>query len=364
LRSGPVVLDQRKRQLRLDRRPVPLGGLPLRILEVLMLAEGRVVTRAEFKQALWPYTERIDTERRLNTAIRALREVLGDTAAEPRLIRTVRGHGYRWIAGKEGRSARMPFGQLTAAAALALFAAAPAQRLQLPATNADAAAADRTFFTERSWRTAEMHYRAALQLQPSNLDAQRGLAWLYVNEGRTGAALPHIAALLQATDRSAHRQAQLGWLLLRAGKPEAALAACGAAGEQSLNLLSCRQTALARLGLVGEARKVGVDVMHLAGASPAVIAAVANAPARLGYARFLRWRIGAFVGSTGQWFQRAQLQAEAGMYREALASLQHAAASRDPLLAKIASSAEFGPLRRTPEYRRIAALVVPSDRLS
>src|SRR3954469_18829773 len=61
----------------------PLTGLPCRILDRLLDARGAVVTRAELKALLWPGCERIDTERRLNTAMRALRQALGDGSAAP-----------------------------------------------------------------------------------------------------------------------------------------------------------------------------------------------------------------------------------------------------------------------------------------
>src|SRR5215207_5241419 len=105
LRSGPFVLDRRRRQLTRVGEDVPLRGLPLRILELLMAADGGVVTRTELKQLLWPYAERIDTERRLNTAIRALRKALGDAAAAPGHVATIRSHGYRWI-GHEAPAVR------------------------------------------------------------------------------------------------------------------------------------------------------------------------------------------------------------------------------------------------------------------
>src|SRR5688572_23696422 len=95
LRSGPLALDRRQRQLARAGKEVPMSGLPLRILELLMAADGQLVTRAELKQALWPYAARIDTERRLNTGVRSLREALGDTAITPRYVATVRGLGYR-----------------------------------------------------------------------------------------------------------------------------------------------------------------------------------------------------------------------------------------------------------------------------
>ena len=324
---GRVWIDNSKRQAWLDGRMVPLSGLPLRILEELLAAEGSLVPRASLKRLLWPYAERIDTERRLNTAIRALREALGDTAAKPQLILTLRGHGYRWIGHQARPLQRFPYLLHAAAACLALVAA-PTTPGFIPA-NAERAL-------------------------PADLAASRMLAWSYVNQGRPAVALPHIAALLQSTGGDGSDRAQTGWLLLRAGMPEAALVTCSGMANPTLNLLSCRQTALARLGLTSGARDVGVAVMRLAGADISAIRAVANAPVALGYARFLRWRIAAFVRPNRDWFQRAQLQADAGLYRQALASLQRAAATHDPLLVKIGSSAEFAPLHRMPEYRRIA----------
>ena len=326
LRSGPLVIDRARRQARLDGRLLALSRLPLAILEALLRAEGRIVTRAELKQQLWPYAERIDTERRLNTAVRALREALDDTAATPSLILTVRGHGYRWI-GAEKKPTRWPVLQFAAAACLALIAA-PASVVQRDQTAPPAA--------------------------PANLDASRDLAWRLVNAGQPSAAFPHIATLLQSARRDT---AETGWLLLRAGMPEAALATCGSSAEPTLNLLSCRQTALARLGLIADARDVAVEIMRTANADPAAIRSVVEAPPQTGYARFLRWRLGVFVRPGRDWFMRAQLQADAGLYTDALASLERAAAVRDPLLVKLRSSAEFAPLRTTAAYQRIAANV-------
>ncbi len=94
--------------------------------EELIRSEGETVSRAELERKLWPHAQRIHIQRRLNTAVRALREALGDNASEPRLVRTVRGCGYPWI-GSECRTIRnvsaLP---MAAAAALALLTASPA----------------------------------------------------------------------------------------------------------------------------------------------------------------------------------------------------------------------------------------------
>lgn len=337
LRSGPIVLDTARREVSLNRRPLEISGLPLRILEELIRSEGETVSRAELKRKLWPHAQQIDIERRLNTAVRALREALGDNASEPRLVRTVRGCGYRWI-GSECRTIRnvsaLP---MAAAAALALLTASPASL----APNSHPNSSGLSVETELSSR-------------PDDLKARRQLAWKYINEGRRSAALPHLAALVQSGSIDAAGKADLGWLLLRSGMPEAALVECTGQVHPSLNLLSCRQTALARLGLIADARSVAVQLMKLAHANSSALRSVAGSPVAFGYAQFLKWRVSAFVRPNRDWFQRAQLEAEAGMYERALTSLSRAAAVRDPLLVKINSSAEFAPLHSSPEYQRIA----------
>jgi hypothetical protein len=43
-------------------------------------------------------------ERNVNTAVRKLRQAIGDDAREPRLIETMRASGYRWIGRRPTRS--------------------------------------------------------------------------------------------------------------------------------------------------------------------------------------------------------------------------------------------------------------------
>ena len=96
-------------------------GLPIKILCMLIEADGRVVTRRHFKESLWPGYGQVDTERRLNTAVRALRQALEDSAESPGYIETVRGYGYRWC--YVPRHFRLP--RLAAAAAAVTAIAAP-----------------------------------------------------------------------------------------------------------------------------------------------------------------------------------------------------------------------------------------------
>jgi DNA-binding winged helix-turn-helix (wHTH) protein len=66
---------------------------------------GEVVTREELRQLLWGTQTFVDFEHGLNAVINKLREVLGDTAANPRFIETIPRRGYRFLAEVTGRPA-------------------------------------------------------------------------------------------------------------------------------------------------------------------------------------------------------------------------------------------------------------------
>lgn len=67
---------------------------------LLLLAEsrGRLVTRDEIAQRMWKGEVVVDTEHGINTAVRKIRNVLGDDTEKPKYIQTVTGMGYRFIA--------------------------------------------------------------------------------------------------------------------------------------------------------------------------------------------------------------------------------------------------------------------------
>src|SRR5437868_9574733 len=124
LRTGVLSIDRINRRVRLGRDRIELSPLLFRLLQHLADHAGQTVTRSEIKHVLWPYAARIDTDRRLNTAIRAVRAALGDDPEEPRFVETVRSLGYRWI-GRERRhsSDKLAIGA-AAGTALLVFALA------------------------------------------------------------------------------------------------------------------------------------------------------------------------------------------------------------------------------------------------
>src|SRR5262249_37791406 len=97
LRAGEV----QKRGIRLR-----VQDQPFRVLAFLLERPGDVVTREELRQRLWPADTFVDFDTGLNSAIKRLRDVLGDSAEKPRYIETLPRRGYRFIGVLAGLSPR------------------------------------------------------------------------------------------------------------------------------------------------------------------------------------------------------------------------------------------------------------------
>lgn len=97
-RFGPFELDLKTGDLVRNGRAVALQGKPRSILIALVERGGSTVPRTELQTRLWPGETFVDFEDGLNTAMRKLRETLGDDPQNSRYIQTVRGLGYRFIA--------------------------------------------------------------------------------------------------------------------------------------------------------------------------------------------------------------------------------------------------------------------------
>jgi TolB-like protein/DNA-binding winged helix-turn-helix (wHTH) protein len=68
------------------------------LLVTLLKEHGNVVPREELQRVLWPGDTFVDFDHGLGTALNKLREVLGDSAANPRFVETLHRKGYRFIA--------------------------------------------------------------------------------------------------------------------------------------------------------------------------------------------------------------------------------------------------------------------------
>jgi len=126
MRFGPFEWDRESVELRRTGRRVHIQKQPLQLLAVLLERPGQVVTRQELQKQLWPGDTFVDFEDGLNTAIKKLREALGDERESPQFIETAPRHGYRFIAQVEIVDATHPNGVRAAASARAAkYAGAP-----------------------------------------------------------------------------------------------------------------------------------------------------------------------------------------------------------------------------------------------
>jgi DNA-binding response OmpR family regulator len=97
LRLGRLQLDLRQHLVSLGQRRVPLKPREYDLLAFLMAHPGIPYTRHELMEAVWGGSVPSDM-RTVDTHIHCLREKLGDDPANPWLIETVRGIGYRFAA--------------------------------------------------------------------------------------------------------------------------------------------------------------------------------------------------------------------------------------------------------------------------
>jgi DNA-binding winged helix-turn-helix (wHTH) protein len=392
LRAGAVMIDRTEHFTALGSRPLALSPLLFGLLEHLAERPGQLVTRAELKRVLWPYARRIDTERRLNTAMRALRAALGDHADAPRFIETVRGQGYRWIGH---RSSRTRFAAIAFVAAMAFSLAQtpgaidPApdiaatlkvqnameqwRREPTPLTAKHASTllaqvrpdtpsllvmkAELEIGSQWRWAEAERDYSRAIETEPDNADARLGLAWLRVNQGRRKESLKLVSGFVGSGVLSGERRANLGWLLIRLGRPGLAVVTCGADKSASVNDLSCSHEALATLGRYADARSVALRLMMRLSAAPDVVARVRQLPPYGAYREFLYWRARHFLPADAPWFQKAQVLADARDDEAAIAALERSVSLREPMAVKIASTRSFGSLRGDPRFARLVTEV-------
>lgn len=97
-RFSVFELEVRTGELRRNGVKVRLQEQPFLVLRRLLEAQGGMVTRDQLHTALWPADTFVDFDTSLNTAIKRLREALGDSADVPVFIETVPRRGYRFLA--------------------------------------------------------------------------------------------------------------------------------------------------------------------------------------------------------------------------------------------------------------------------
>ena len=95
-RFGDCELDTERFELRREGDPVAIEPRAMEILLTLLEESGRVVTKNELLDRVWG--DRFVSESALTTQIKELRRALGDSGREQRILKTVHGRGYMFVA--------------------------------------------------------------------------------------------------------------------------------------------------------------------------------------------------------------------------------------------------------------------------
>jgi DNA-binding response OmpR family regulator len=95
LAHGDLVLNLEKRKVTVHGQSVGLTAFEYKLLQAIMASPGRIFTREELLDHLYPGGETV-IDRVIDVHIGKLRQKIEDDPAKPRYILTVRGMGYRF----------------------------------------------------------------------------------------------------------------------------------------------------------------------------------------------------------------------------------------------------------------------------
>ena len=95
---GNVRIDVDSAQVLKDGREVYLSALEYRLLLCFAQNKGRLVTRENLRDAVWDSAGEYVSDNALNVYVKRLREKIEDDPANPSIIQTARGLGYK-VAG-------------------------------------------------------------------------------------------------------------------------------------------------------------------------------------------------------------------------------------------------------------------------
>jgi DNA-binding response OmpR family regulator len=96
MRFDGLDIDRARRVVIRNAREIELSALEFDLLGAMAESPGRVFTRRQLIDRVWGW-DFFGDERVVDVHIRSLRAALGDDAADPAIIGTVRGVGYRFL---------------------------------------------------------------------------------------------------------------------------------------------------------------------------------------------------------------------------------------------------------------------------
>src|SRR6266511_6246962 len=104
---GPFRLDLSSGELRKEADEISLEPRVFALLTYLVENHGRLITREELLEKIWPDAHVSDAS--LSQAVASLRDALDDDPRKPRYVATVPRRGYKFV-GEVSETARNPRG--------------------------------------------------------------------------------------------------------------------------------------------------------------------------------------------------------------------------------------------------------------
>jgi DNA-binding winged helix-turn-helix (wHTH) protein/tetratricopeptide (TPR) repeat protein len=135
VRFGTSEVSFERLELRRDGQVVPVEPQVFDVLAYLLVHRDRVVTKVELLDEVWG--DRFVSESALTSRIKSARRAVGDTGRDQRVIRTIHGRGYRFVA--EVSDPAEPAGEAARPAQAVAAATPPAVPPSVPATPTRAA---------------------------------------------------------------------------------------------------------------------------------------------------------------------------------------------------------------------------------
>ena len=105
VRFGLFEVDFVARELRKSGIRIKIQDQPFQILALLLERPGQIVTREEIQKRLWAGDTFVDFDLGLNSAVKKLRQALGDESDNPRFVETLYRRGYRFLSPVQGDAA-------------------------------------------------------------------------------------------------------------------------------------------------------------------------------------------------------------------------------------------------------------------
>src|SRR5919202_240329 len=97
IEAGGLKVDVAQRQALLDDKPLTLTRKEFDLLAYLAARPGRVVSRRELLEEVWRQPS-VGEDQTIDVHLYWLRRKLGESAAKPKYLHTVRGVGFRLVA--------------------------------------------------------------------------------------------------------------------------------------------------------------------------------------------------------------------------------------------------------------------------